>query len=192
MYIVIEGIDGCGKDTQADRICAALGKSTLRLNEPDDTLPTGKLLRDCLRSGAYPEAHAAMFLADRMALQATKVKPALDAGKHVVCSRSFLSTLVYQQDQWPLGWLMDIHQQMICKPTHLIVLDLDVDQALARAEKRSGHMEVYEKKDTLLRNRQRYLNLVPRLGPFVSGSAGVVDGRGTPAQVEAHILEWLK
>jgi dTMP kinase len=196
MYVIIEGIDGCGKDTQGDRLAGRLAGTNkcLRVNEPDDSLPTGKLLRQMLKDGTYVEAHAAMFLADRMAMLATKVRPRLAQGHDVVGVRSWMSTLVYQQDNWPLAWLLDIHRQLPCKATHLIVLDLDPEVALQRVTKRPGHMEFYEKLDTQKRNRQRYLDLVPVAPTFLAegGRVGVIDASGTPDEVEASITAWLE
>jgi len=164
------------------------------VNEPDDTLPTGKLLRQMLKDGSYVEAHAAMFLADRMAMLSTKVRPALAAGHDVVSVRSFVSTLVYQQENWPLDWLLKIHEQLPCKATHLIILDLDSAEALGRATRRPGHMEFYEKLDIQARNRQRYLDLVPLLGRYLDpevGKVGVFHSEAPANEVEAEIRGWL-
>jgi dTMP kinase len=193
MYILIEGIDGTGKDTQADLLAQWMGPDTLRVNEPDATLPTGKLLRQMLKDGSYLEAHAAMFLADRMAMLSTKVRPALAEGRHVVSSRSWMSTLVYQQENWPRTWLFDIHRQLPCKATHLIVLDLDPEVALQRATTRPGHNEFYEKLDIQKRNRDRYLDIATKAEPFLArgGVVRVLDALGTPQEVHARIASWM-
>lgn len=195
MYVLIEGIDGCGKDTQGDRLTQRLGQQgkVLRVNEPDDTLETGKFLRHCLKSGIEPEAHANLFVGNRMSLQMRRVRPALNAGAHVISVRSFISTLVYQQENWPLDWLLDIHRQLPCKATHAIILDLDPEVALQRATRRPGHMEFYEKLEIQQRNRQRYLDLAAIIPQFLEtgGKVGVIDALGTPDEVEARIAEWL-
>jgi dTMP kinase len=193
MYVILEGIDGTGKDTQADLLTDRLGSDTLRVNEPDSSLPTGKLLRQMLKDGTYVEAHAAMFLADRMALLSTKVRPALEAGQDVVSVRSWMSTLVYQQENWPLDWLVDIHRQLPAKATHLIVLDLAPKVALGRATRRPGHNEFYEKLEIQQRNRERYLDIAAKAGQFMSpgGRVGVLDASGSPEAVHARIVEWL-
>ncbi len=193
MYVIIEGIDGCGKDTQGDLLAEHQGPSVLRVNEPDSELPTGKLLRQMLKEGTYVEAHAAMFLADRMALLSEKVRPALAVGQPVVSVRSWMSTLVYQQENWPLDWLMDIHRQLPCKATHLILLDLDPEVALGRATRRPGHNEFYEKLDIQKRNRQRYLDIAKVAGQFMEpgGRVGVINAQGTPDEVHARITEWM-
>ena len=162
-YIVAEGGDGSGKDSQADLLCdwyRERGLDPLRLNEPDATLPTGQLLRDMLKEGTYVKAHAAMFLADRMAMLSERVTPALKEGRPVVCVRSFLSTLVYQQENWPLDWLFAIHALLPEKPTHLFILDVSPEVGLDRTQRRPGPAECYEKVDVLTRVRGRYRALV--------------------------------
>lgn len=198
MYIVFEGIDGCGKDTQADmltRSFQARGIQTLRLNEPDQDNLIGQLLRHCLQRGLYVQSHAALFLADRMALLPEKVIPALEAGKTVVSSRSFLSTLVYQPENWPLDWLICIHQQLQAKPDVVFILDLDPKIALKRLVDRSGKPEYYEREDTLERVRERYLRRAedPAVHNLLApgGRFEVVDANGAPAEVHAEILRRL-
>jgi len=193
MYVIVEGIDGTGKTTHGDLLAAHLG-GAVRVNEPDDTLPTGKLLRQMLKDGTYVEAHAAMFLADRMAMLATKVRPALERGEHVVSVRSWMSTLVYQQENWPLEWLMDIHRQLPARATHLILLDLDPEEALGRATRRPGHNEFYEKLDIQIRNRQRYLDIAKVARRFMDpyGQVGVISSSRTLEETQASIVEWLE
>lgn len=199
MHIVIDGIDGSGKDSQAGRLMSAWREQALDpvlVLEPDVEMPGGPEIRRLLKSGEHPSAQLGLFLANRMALQEAKVAPALAAGRPVVNVRSFISTLVYQQEQgWPLDWLFDIHRQLLCKPTHIIILDIAPEVALARTRKRPGPNEVYERLSTLTILRQRYLDLAkdPRLPPFLAESDGayVIDALGTPEEVHARIIELL-
>lgn len=191
---MIEGADGTGKDTQADLLVKYLGPGTVRVSEPDSDLPTGKLLRQMLRDGSFVEAHAAMFLADRMALLSTKVRPALEEGRHVVSVRSWPSTLVYQQENWPLSWLKDIHRMLPCKATHLVVLDLDPEEALERVQRRPGHTEYYERLDVQRRIRARYKEILFEAAPFMAdgGRTGLLSGSGTPEAVHSRVVSWLE
>lgn len=195
MYVIIEGIDGSGKDTQGDLLAQWLsnGHTVCRVNEPDASLPTGALLRQMLKDGTYVEAHAAMFLADRMAMLSEKVRPAIARGEHVVSVRSWMSTLVYQQENWPLDWLMDIHRQLPCRATHLVVLDIDPEVALGRATRRPGHNEFYEKLEIQQRNRDRYLDIAQKAAPFLAdgGKVGIIDATGTPEEVHARVCGWV-
>lgn len=198
-YICIEGIDGCGKDTQVDMLVEAwkdAGRNPLRVNEPDETLPTGKLLRQLLKSGEYPETHAPLFVADRMALLTNKVAPALAAGRPVVSSRSFVSTLVFQQENWPLDWLLHLHAKLPVKADLIFILDLDPEVALGRVGSRGGHKEVYEKLDIMKRCRQRYLDIEDTpglLAPWMTqyGMSKVIPADGSPEEVFEQIQEYV-
>ena len=198
MYYIIEGIDGTGKDTQADLLMNHLyterGRTVIRLNEPDDSLPVGRQLRQLLKDGTYIEAHAAMFLANRMAMLPKKVQPALDAGQDVVCCRSWMSTLVYQQENWPLDWLMALHRQLPCKADVLILLDLDPAEALQRSRKRPGPNEFYEKLDIQQRNQARYKDIATKAAPFLAegGRVITIDASGTMSEVHARIIKALE
>ena len=144
MYVVFEGIEGSGKDTQANMLAdawAASGAIPLRVNEPDDQNPIGKLLRQFLAAGTSPKTHAALFLADRMALHHERILPAIEAGKSVISSRSFLSTLVYQQEQWPLDWLFDLHRTLPTQVDAFIILDVDPEEGLGRVDSRGYRRE---------------------------------------------------
>lgn len=197
MYCVLDGVDGSGKDTQRDMLRDHLisqNQTVLTINEPDESNPIGRLIRQLLKSGEHPESHAPLFVADRIALQTTTIRPALDAGDSVLCARSFLSTLVYQQENWPLGWLYDLHKQLPIKPDFVFVLDIDPQEGLTRAQKRPGHMEYYEKLDVQKRNRDRYKALVndSRLQEMLApGKAILIDASGTPEEVHKRVLEAL-
>ncbi len=161
-YILIEGPDRAGKDTQAELLVQRMqdeGQNPLLVAEPCENLPTGRLLRQLLKSGEYREAHVGLFFADRMALQANVIKPALDAGRPVVSVRSFLSTICYQAENWPLDWLYDIHRVMAIKPTHVVLLDVDSEEGQRRVGRDVRAPEVYEKIEIQRRVRQRYLDL---------------------------------
>ena len=106
-WICIEGIDGCGKDRQAGMLVDALtarGEAVCAEREPSELNETGTLLRCWLATGEHPEAHAALFLADRLESEPYRLR-ALAAGKWVVQVRSLLSTLVYQSERWPVPYL---------------------------------------------------------------------------------------
>jgi dTMP kinase len=144
------------------------GYDVLRVEEPYEKNPFGQLLRKLLKTGGHPESHAALFLANRLALQHEVILPALAEGRPVISCRSFLSTLVYQQEQWPLDWLYALHTKLPVQPTHLVVLDVDPKTSAERIDLRTN-VEVYEQRDILERVRQRYLNLLDdaRLGAFL-------------------------
>ena len=200
MYMVIEGIDGSGKDTQALLLQRYFPDSFL-VQEPWEETPIGKLLRKELSEGRYKSAHAALFLADRYALQETQVLPALMAGRGVISIRSFVSTLAYQQENQPLEWLYQIHSNMLCYPTDIVFIDVTPKVGLERVGKRRTPQEIYEKADVLERVRQNYLSVLrdERLNQIYEASnqgftpdIHIVNGDNDVNQVTASILRSIE
>ena len=95
--IALEGIDGCGKSTQARLLAGRLG--ALATFEPGAT-PLGSALRGLVlgRDGApvSPRTEALLMAADRAQHVAEVIAPALEAGSWVVTDRYSASTLAYQ------------------------------------------------------------------------------------------------
>jgi dTMP kinase len=95
--IALEGIDGCGKSTQAKAVAAALG--ALLTHEPGAT-PLGAMLRRLLLDpevpAPSPRAEALLMAADRAEHVAQVIEPALAAGRWVVTDRFTGSTVAYQ------------------------------------------------------------------------------------------------
>jgi dTMP kinase len=95
--IALEGIDGCGKSTQARAVATALG--ALLTHEPGAT-PLGATLRHALLSPDAAEisirTEALLMAADRAEHVAQVIEPALAAGQWVVTDRFSGSTMAYQ------------------------------------------------------------------------------------------------
>ena len=88
-YIALEGPEGCGKSTQARRLADRLGAVLTR--ETGGTAVGERLraiLHDVSVTDLDPRAEALMIAADRAQHIAQVVRPALDAGRHVVSDRS--------------------------------------------------------------------------------------------------------
>jgi len=101
-FITIEGPEGGGKTTQAHRLERALrdaGLDVLRTREPGGT-PLGERLRELLladdHGGIDPLAEAFLFNAARRQLVEAVIRPGLEAGTTVICTRFADSTLAYQ------------------------------------------------------------------------------------------------
>ena len=99
-FIVLEGLDGVGTTTIAERLSRALEARDLRVvltAEPTDGV-YGRLLRRHIHTEVTldPPAAALVFTADRADHLASVIRPALARGRVVVCDRYLLSTLAYQ------------------------------------------------------------------------------------------------
>jgi dTMP kinase len=103
VFITLEGIDRSGKTTQARLLADALG--ALLLREPGGT-DAGERIRELLADPAVeldPVSELLLFGAARAELVRREIRPALDAGRDVVCDRFTDSTLAYQGAARGLG-----------------------------------------------------------------------------------------
>ena len=107
-FIVIEGVDGAGKDTQEAYLRDLLPADTIYTREPRGT-ELGKKLRDLIVTNEYdPITEVLLFYAARQQLVQQVILPALREGKTVVSNRNELTTYAYQvharerQDLLPL------------------------------------------------------------------------------------------
>lgn len=145
LFITVEGIDGCGKSTQARLIAAALeaaGHDVLRLREPG-----GAKISEQIRAILLDPANAEMgdvcelllYEAARAQLVHQVIRPALAAGKTVVCDRFYDSTTAYQAfaDGLNRNMVSQANELAVdgCRPDLTLVFDLPVEDALRR---RSG------------------------------------------------------
>jgi dTMP kinase len=143
-FITIDGPEGGGKTTQAQRLATHLvdrGIPTHLTREPGGTW-LGERIRELLleRTGSTaptdPLADALLFNAARRQLVREVIRPSLDAGTTVVCARYTDSTLAYQGH----GAGVNIERLRLLAetatdglhPDLTIVLDLPVDAGLAR------------------------------------------------------------
>lgn len=152
VLITLEGDDGVGKSTQADLLAAWVegqGREVLRVHEPGGT-KLGEEIRSLLLSreqdGMTPLAELLLYEAARAQNVEEVIKPALAAGKVVICDRFCDSTLAYQGYGRKLGAdLVRSLNELACNDcvparTLLLVLDPEVAQArvLARSEDGEG------------------------------------------------------
>lgn len=100
IFIALEGVEGCGKSTQARLLASWLAETGVphRLTrEPGGTSIGEEIRRALLHGGDMPaRTELLLYLAARAALVEQVVRPALQAGMVVVADRSELSTFAYQ------------------------------------------------------------------------------------------------
>jgi dTMP kinase len=148
--IALEGVDGCGKSTQAALLAGAMG--ALLTAEPGAT-PLGATLRTLLLDPAFPpvseRAEALLMAADRAQHVAEVVGPALDEGRWVVSERFSGSTLAYQG--YGRGLDLEELRRLVLWAAQGIVPDLtvllDVPPATARRRLDLGRADRLERLD---------------------------------------------
>jgi dTMP kinase len=180
LFITFEGLDGTGKSTQLRRAVQYLrkcGHRVLVTREPGGTR-TGERVRDILlasKTGKLaPLAELALMYAARAQLLEEVVRPALARGEVVVSDRYNTASFAFQGYGRQLGTAtVRAFDRVICgkvQPDLTIVLDLEPERALARAQgrdtrRRSRH-DRFEKQSLAFHKRVRagYLALA-RMSP---------------------------
>jgi len=150
-FIAFEGLDGCGKSTQLERLATALrerGIEAVSTREPGGTA-IGEQIRAVLLNSrtAGLDAHAEMALmfASRAQLISEVILPALQSGKWVLCDRFTDSTEAYQGGGRQLGSkaVLQTHA-LLCGglwPDLTILMDSDVSSSVRRARRRNKDAE---------------------------------------------------
>lgn len=187
LFIVIEGIDGTGKSTQARRLgewFTRQGREVVLSREPTDG-PWGKKVRESASTGRLsPEDELQYFLNDRRQHVEELIAPALAAGKVVILDRYYFSTMAYQGARgFDPAEIRRKNEAFAPVPDLLLILDLEVDSALQRIGSRGDTANEFEKRENLERCREIFLSL--RDEEFVR----VIDTNGTLDEVAAQILE---
>jgi dTMP kinase len=189
-YIAFEGPEGCGKSTQARLLADALDAVLTR--ETGGT-PVGARLRsilhDVLVTDLDPRAEALMIAADRAQHLATVVRPALDAGRHVVSDRSVYSSLAYQGygRSLPLDELHRINDWAIRGTWPALVILLEVPAEEIDKRMRSRDLDRFEREDPSF--HQRVTAGFREMALSDPERWSVVDASGPPTQVTATIRQ---
>lgn len=145
-FISLEGGEGVGKSTQARRLAEALrlrGLDVLLTREPGGS-QGAEAIRALLLEGEGDRwnggTEALLFAAARADHVTKTIRPALDAGRWVVCDRFIDSSRAYQGGAGGLGdrAILDLHALGSdgLLPDRTLVLDLPDAEAAARAEAR--------------------------------------------------------
>lgn len=161
-YIVLEGPDGVGKSSVAQRLCEELtnmGVNCVKVQEPS-TGKTGMRIRELLKSGDTDEISLyEMFLEDRKEREGY-IKECLYAGRTVISDRSFLSTLAYQTcytvQQMLTDFLSHSEYRVSVIPDLAFILHCDHKELKKRLRGRGKVKDKYEKSKKLRAVAENY------------------------------------
>ncbi len=179
LFIVLEGIDGTGKSTQARRLgerFTAQGREVVLSREPTDG-PWGAKVRESGGSGRLsPEQELECFIKDRRQHVEELIAPSLAAGKVVILDRYYFSTMAYQGARgFDHDEIRRMNEAFAPVPDLLLILDLDVDLALRRIGARGDTANEFEKRESLQRCRDIFLSLADEEFVAVIDSAASLD-----------------
>ena len=195
MFVTFEGLDGCGKTTQARLLAESLrdqGVDVVSTREPGGT-PLGEAIRDLVLHGDHvaPWAEAALYAASRAQHVDEVIRPALDRGATVVCDRYVDSSVAYQGVGRGLGLeeVLALNLAVVggLLPDRTFLVEIDVETALARV---GGTGDRIERAGAEFWPRvvDAYATLAARFPErFV-----VVDGRRTVPEIAQEIRDHLR
>ncbi len=139
LFLTFEGLDGCGKSTQAAHVSQmfrASGYEVVELRDPGSTA-VGEAARKILLNPEFSEMHPVteilLFAVARSQLVAEVIQPALEAGKVVISDRFYDSTTAYQ------GYGRELDLEMVSqlnrigahKLTPALTFIFDIDPAVS-------------------------------------------------------------
>ena len=156
MLIVIEGIDGCGKDTQINRLKEETNCKVFKY-------PTTKfsMIRDFLEKRLELDRKALflLFLAD-IAEEQKKVKKALDENEVVVMDRYVFSTISYETNALSFEDAKTIVKRLdFVRPDKIILMDIPAEVSFERKKKQKTPDRYEEDIKYLEGVRERFLKL---------------------------------
>ena len=209
-FITIEGLDGCGKSTQLEKLAKVLradGISVVVTREPGGTATGEKIRRVVLDTGTAnlsPMSELALMFASRAQHIKEVIQPALAEGKVVLCDRFTDSTEAYQGGGRRLGSepVLALHR-ILCgniQPELTIFMDSDatasVERARRRNQKGSGSKRAdsdenrfeQESRAFFGRVRSAYLEIARREPQRVA----VIDARGASTETHSQIVALVR
>lgn len=195
-FISFEGGEGAGKSTQIRRLAerlSARGLAPVVTREPGGS-PGAEALRQVLLSGAAepfgPFAETVLFAAARDDHLEVTIRPALAAGRWVLCDRFADSTRAYQGALGRVepGLIRAIERVVVAGtwPDLTVMLDVPAEEGLRRARARGAPADRFERETIGFHERLRAAFLV--IAETEPGRCVVVDGARPPDLVAEQVM----
>jgi dTMP kinase len=180
-FIVFEGLDGAGKETQAKLLVEYLKakeQEVVYTSEPTKDNPISKLIRKWLDRKfelSSDEAITLLYVADRYEHLSEVIIPALEAGKTVVCDRYLYSTIAYEGALFGADthWIKQVHGHAL-KPHIKIYIDTSPEECINRV----GKQDRFVKLETLQKVYEFYQKIIKEDRGFY-----VVNGNRPRAEI---------
>jgi len=190
-FVVLEGIDGCGKSSVARLVAKRLGTKAVLTREPTDSW-IGRAVRKGDKHKVSPYTDALLFMADR-AQHTEEISRLLARRKTVVCDRYYHSTVAYQTaylddvfEGDAFRWLLDTNLKISIHPDLTVFLDIPPELGLRRIKGRSK-LSRFERLAFLREVHKNYLRLA-QLDPTIVK----LDGTKDLESVVGEVLKLIK
>ena len=208
-FITFEGLDGCGKSTQMERLLKVLQEENLDVittREPGGTAIGDRIravVLDSRTRGLAPLAEVALMFASRAQQIEENILPALERGTWVLCDRFTDSSEAYQGGGRGLGSeaILTLHR-VLCgdlQPDLTILMDSDVSASVNRARRRNQQQKTKESaadenrfetesRAFFTRVREKYLEIAAREPHRVA----LIDARPIADRTHARIVQTVR
>lgn len=188
--VAFEGLDGCGKSTQLERLAAALrqaGHDPLVTREPTGGA-WGRRIREMAKSGqaVAPEEELRWFVEDRREHAEHELRPALAAGRLILTDRYFLSSVAYQGARG-LDWqrILEDSEAEFPLPDLVLLFEVPAEVGIERVRGRGATVEAVFEQAEFLAQVAEVFAAIDR--PYLAR----IDGQGSPEAVEARVRSAL-
>lgn len=183
VFICVEGLDGCGKTTQAKLLVRRLRRryDAVYTAEPSKGRIGTFIKKYCLHGAKRGSSivEALLFAADRVEHVENEVLPALQKGRIVVSDRYVYSSLAYQGAAGlDVEWIEKLNEHAI-RPDLAIFIDVEPETVVQRLKPKKSVMENLE---TQRKVREVYIEFVEK------GELVEIDGDGSKKEVAENIL----
>jgi dTMP kinase len=190
--IVIEGVGGCGKDTQVDltaKYLEFLGVNLLVTREHTRDTPPGALIERIIKNKEKQIDHLALqllYVSDRRNHWKEVIEPNLAGGKMVLANRYYPSTVAYSPEEWRKV-ILDLNQTVVGRPDLVMVIDTEPEISARRAVNR-GDPDIFDEPESLKRCRAGYRWYAENSGDPVKW----IDGNGQIEEVSARLIREIR
>ena len=182
-YIVIEGIDGAGKDTQVDILRETLPSETIFTREPRGTEAGVEIQKIIVGKDIDPVSQILLMYAARKEVLNDVIIPALKEGKTVISNRNELSTYAYQihgHERDDLEGLVSTLSEEILgsiEPDYCVYYDISADIKKERLKGRPDQLDSFDRKaeDFFERAREGYKKHIQKYNHIVIDASGSIE-----------------
>lgn len=192
-FIVLEGLDGSGKSTQADLLVDFL-RQNLNQKAHYTSEPTPNIIGGLIRSqiaGDWKTSNECLqllFSADRLYHLEKEILPLLEQGITVVCDRYFFSTIAYGADTTENAeWLLKVNEKVVL-PDAVFLLRVAPRIGIERIHENRHGIRLFEKEEILKKVAENY-DVLARQFPDITIT---IDGEQSKDQIASAIQQKVK
>lgn len=172
VFIVLEGIDGSGKSTQAKLLAQQLeekGHKVYLTFEPTNNY-IGSIIRNILKGKQLADHRtiAALFAADRLdhiLNEGYGILQKLKEGFTVISDRYYFSSYAYHGVHIDMDWVIELNKKAaeLLRPNITIFIDVSPEVSMERIKMNREHIELFETLENLKQTKEKYITAFNKL-----------------------------